>query len=273
MPNCKTCNTYFSGNKKLPDGSKQNVRRRLHCEECRPPRVRQPPVVGTTLTQCTTCPRQYVYDLSKGHRSDQCNSCVINHRRHFLKEQAVAYKGGCCQRCGYSKCIEALTFHHIDPTQKEFSLSGNHSRSWAKIKVELDKCLLLCQNCHTEVHVEMREAERAGHPINTEVPNQNSDAPFQTIYRRTPPKPQKHCACGAEIFQQSEQCMKCFSETRETIGWPPDEELVVLMSQIPMVQVARRIGCSDNAIRKHCEKHGIPFPTRQSRKSGPESPT
>lgn len=54
--------------------------------------------------------------------------------------------------CGYSKCKEALDFHHVNPNEKDFNISGSHSRSWEKIELELKKCVLLCANCHREIH-------------------------------------------------------------------------------------------------------------------------
>ena len=78
---------------------------------------------------------------------------AVTRRRQALREQALAYKGGQCQICGYQKSTRALGFHHLDPTQKDFGLSKKgHTRSWDKIKAELDKCVLLCANCHMEVH-------------------------------------------------------------------------------------------------------------------------
>ena len=66
---------------------------------------------------------------------------------------ALDYKGGCCQLCGYKKCSEALEFHHLEVAGKDFGISDKgYTRSWKKIEEELDKCILLCANCHREVH-------------------------------------------------------------------------------------------------------------------------
>ncbi|MEN9390090.1 MAG: hypothetical protein RLZZ283_190 [Candidatus Parcubacteria bacterium] len=66
---------------------------------------------------------------------------------------AVDHAGGKCQVCGYSRSIRALTFHHRDPSKKDFGLSDRGlTRSWAKTLAEIDKCILLCANCHAEVH-------------------------------------------------------------------------------------------------------------------------
>jgi hypothetical protein len=76
------------------------------------------------------------------------------HRRNKLR--AIAYKGGSCQSCGYSKSVAAMVFHHRDPSQKDFQISGR-TISWQRMQTELDKCDLLCANCHFELHE--REAE------------------------------------------------------------------------------------------------------------------
>lgn len=66
---------------------------------------------------------------------------------------AIAYKGGICQCCGYNKYIGALEFHHINPDEKDFGISvKGYTRSWENNKRELDKCVLVCSNCHREIH-------------------------------------------------------------------------------------------------------------------------
>jgi hypothetical protein len=63
--------------------------------------------------------------------------------------------GGKCKLCGYSKCYKALQFHHNDPKQKDFTIGSKMRRLCIdKFKKELDKCTLLCANCHSEVHDE-----------------------------------------------------------------------------------------------------------------------
>jgi 5-methylcytosine-specific restriction endonuclease McrA len=78
---------------------------------------------------------------------------AVSERRKRLREMAREYKGGKCALCGYDKSPRALVFHHIDPSQKDFGLSSRGlTRSWDAIKKEIDKCVLLCANCHAEVH-------------------------------------------------------------------------------------------------------------------------
>lgn len=59
--------------------------------------------------------------------------------------------GGSCRICGYGRCLSGLEFHHINPLEKDFSISARMT-SWEAIRPELDKCILLCANCHREVH-------------------------------------------------------------------------------------------------------------------------
>lgn len=67
-----------------------------------------------------------------------------------LKERAIIHMGGCCQICGYDKCPQAMAFHHEDPQEKSFEISS--LQNWARIVQELRKCILVCCNCHAEIH-------------------------------------------------------------------------------------------------------------------------
>lgn len=90
--------------------------------------------------------------VSKKQSTGKSGIFVIEWRQR-LKRKAIEYKGGKCQLCGYSKSIRAMHFHHVDESEKDFSIGGNGStRKWETIKLELDKCILVCANCHGEIH-------------------------------------------------------------------------------------------------------------------------
>lgn len=92
----------------------------------------------------------------RGPRCSQCASEAVQKRRRKLKAMAVELKGGECVKCGYSKSNWALDFHHMDPKKKDFSFSHKgHTISWEKWKVELEKTILVCKNCHAEIHAGM----------------------------------------------------------------------------------------------------------------------
>lgn len=77
---------------------------------------------------------------------------AVAKRRRKIKSMAIEYKGGVCQLCGYSKYQGALDLHHIDSSRKDFGIADKgYTRSWEKVKAELDKCILVCANCHREI--------------------------------------------------------------------------------------------------------------------------
>lgn len=94
--------------------------------------------------------------IKTGHRFCGVNckrKYFVDKRRKDIRQMALNYKGDVCQVCGYNKCESALVFHHIKSNEKDFGLSAKgYTRSWVKVKKELDKCLLVCSNCHAEIH-------------------------------------------------------------------------------------------------------------------------
>jgi hypothetical protein len=87
----------------------------------------------------------------------RCRRCRNNHvikNRQNVKVRLIEYKGGKCVKCGYDKCVSSLTFHHLDPKEKEFGISGS-TVNFEVLRKESDKCILVCRNCHGEIHHEM----------------------------------------------------------------------------------------------------------------------
>lgn len=74
--------------------------------------------------------------------------------RRANKEKAVSYKGGKCSRCEGVFPPFVYDFHHVDPKTKEYSLNWLLDKRWSTIAAELDKCILLCTNCHRIEHWE-----------------------------------------------------------------------------------------------------------------------
>lgn len=91
------------------------------------------------------------YKEGARYRCVKCDVIYQSEGRRKIKIRSIDYKGGKCEKCGYDKCIDALEFHHIDPTKKEFELSGKKLK-WDTLQAELDKCILVCANCHREIH-------------------------------------------------------------------------------------------------------------------------
>lgn len=108
---------------------------------------------------CTACkttkPSSEFYRRRLGtDLSSYCKICTNEEaigRQRRLKRQAIEYKGGHCQVCGYDQCNAAMEFHHLDKTAKVMGIGKNRSTTFSKIKPELDKTILLCSNCHREL--------------------------------------------------------------------------------------------------------------------------
>lgn len=84
-----------------------------------------------------------------------CKPCLYSYqmkRWELRKQKAVFFKGGECSLCGYSKNFAALHFHHKDPEHNLFDWNKLRLHAWSTVVAELDKCILLCSNCHAELH-------------------------------------------------------------------------------------------------------------------------
>src|SRR5262249_39229055 len=134
---CLDCSPFGEHNTRTLHLSK--TRRTKDCLNC-----------GVTLTEanCYRMPKSTMLQ-------PYCKSCFnarAHQRQKQIKRQCVEYKGGCCSLCGYNRCMKALEFHHLDSEAKEREISEMKSRSFERLKPELDKCILVCSNCHREIH-------------------------------------------------------------------------------------------------------------------------
>lgn len=153
MLECKKCLSKFPISL-LIDGKKRILNKRKYCLDCSPFKAnnRIKLEVSLPVGVCKECSKSYTYDKTKGHRRNRCGSCITTKRRKSIKEKAVLSKGGKCMACGYSKYLGALDFHHRDERTKSFTIATAYNMSWDKISLELEKCDLLCSNCHREKH-------------------------------------------------------------------------------------------------------------------------
>lgn len=112
---------------------------------------------------CTKCNKETTIDDFYKKGSDKyhtyCKKCfneITLARQKEIKLMAIGYKGGSCQRCGYNKYVGALEFHHLNPEIKDENWNRFKNRKFdQRFKDELDKCELLCANCHREAHAKM----------------------------------------------------------------------------------------------------------------------
>lgn len=168
---CKKCSKEFPFQMEI-NGKLRNLGGRKYCLECSPfnqkntkrLHLNSPVMIGKKC--CPRCKQEksniHFYLRRNGKDfSTYCKSCSLEEtieRVKKFKESCVVYKGGKCQRCGYNKYFGALEFHHRNPIEKDFSISSAKVTVFGdKIKKELDKCDILCSNCHKEEHNRLNE--------------------------------------------------------------------------------------------------------------------
>jgi hypothetical protein len=162
--NCLKCGSYFPSSMKI-EGVKRPLNHRKFCLSCSPYKqhnTRSLLVYELGVQKCSICEGVLSEENSykRKNRKDKfayCKSCTTKYtieRSRQLKLECIEYKGGKCQMCGYNKYPGALEFHHRDPSQKDFAICKRlrSAKLNEKLKQELDKCDLLCANCHREVH-------------------------------------------------------------------------------------------------------------------------
>jgi 5-methylcytosine-specific restriction endonuclease McrA len=117
--------------------------------------------ISNHATRCITCRKEL-----EGKQTKYCSvKCKQTYQPniHYTYQKAraterklalIAQKGGKCEQCGYSRCVKALEFHHINPDDKEMKLDARSlaGHNWEALQKEASKCLLLCANCHRELH-------------------------------------------------------------------------------------------------------------------------
>lgn len=156
---CKQCKEIIPARLHL-DNKIHILVRRKYCLKCHPFGTynnRTPVDEGGNkpVLTCPICSKTYVLGKPKGGTTKMCSSCRT---RTNIANMRTSYKkvaGEKCMKCGYNKCTQALQFHHIKPEDKSFIISYAYSRSKAKVINEINKCILICANCHAELHASL----------------------------------------------------------------------------------------------------------------------
>lgn len=146
----------------------ESIRKIADYKQCSPSTIRywlrrydlktQPP----SLKQEPHCkcgerdPTKFYYRSNSNARTGYCKKCQNQYyveRWREKKRRAIEYKGGSCQHCELrTEHYSIYDFHHTRGSDKEFDWRRLKKLSWDKIMIELDKCELLCSNCHRIVH-------------------------------------------------------------------------------------------------------------------------
>ena len=182
---------------------------------------------------------------TENRRNSWCKACVYWYQSSRLKDRkrkALELLGKKCQICGYNKNMSALDFHHLDPSKKEYGWSQFKKYKWENVIKELKKCIILCKNCHAEIHS----------PSNTLLEVQNchnnrldiSLKPKEIILTGKCPN------CNKEVYGTKYCSVECVSEARRKIKRPDKKQLLKDVEELGYSGTGRKYGVSDNAIRK-----------------------
>lgn len=180
---------------------------------------------------------------------------VVDWRRR-TKQRLIAYKGGKCEICGYNKdCPSSFHFHHKNPSEKSFGIgSKGITRKLELLKQEVDKCQLLCANCHAEVHESLYSKQREETKLRHE----------EWLLRIGPSKNSlkiiKDCNQKVKIEKPDKVIKTCNHKSK--INKPSKEELFKLLWEKPTTHIAKDYNVSDKAVEKWAKKYGLDKPPR-----------
>ena len=115
---------------------------------------------GFVKCKCQYCGKEFDYYRTSSTMRKSCYDCIPEGKEHdaslirrLIKNKAVQYKGSKCYICNNTFPNAVYDFHHLDPNQKDFSLGDKTSTvKWEKVQQEIDKCILVCANCHRLIH-------------------------------------------------------------------------------------------------------------------------
>ena len=184
---------------------------------------------------------------------------TVKNFRQRLKQRCVYVLGDKCQCCGYNKCITALEFHHLDPTEKELTFGTNINRSWETVRAELPKCILVCANCHREIHSGLIDN-------NTLISSfdENRAKEIDDLINQLKQHKLHYCIdCGDIIDAKAIRCVKCSNLNRQTVKRPNRDELKKMIRSIPFTKIGQLYNVSDNTIRKWCDSYSLPRSSKE----------
>lgn len=186
----------------------------------------------------------------------------VTNSNHRKKQRLVRCFHGKCGICGYNKCMQALQFHHLDPNEKQFTISKYSNYSFERTSQEVRKCILLCSNCHKEYHSGLidesmiQNATKFDEDIYLEVIQQLQDIKTRKIV---------WCKkCGKEISPRATTgyCADCYKKYGQMSTYKKAnltrEDLKQMIRVLPFTQIGNKFNVTDNAIRKWCDAYKLP---------------
>jgi hypothetical protein len=179
----------------------------------------------------------------------------VTELRRETKAKCIEYKGGKCEKCGYDRCPGVLQFHHLVPGEKDFGIAhSGHSRSFEKCKPELDKCIMVCANCHGEIHAEEHKETRSSRLEEFKLLTRPERQPTTSVL-----KPCSNCQKEIKVYKSYDTrynyCNRaCRDSHLNNLGWPSKEELRTMRKEMSVKDIALKINKSQRAIYSRLSK-------------------
>lgn len=154
---CQVCGSVFEAiksTKKYCSNDCRNTARRIAYAN-KPKEEKEKKLMPEKI--CLLCGKIFRPLTASANLRTCCYDCMpqgIQLTRGVFLAKLKQFRGGKCIRCGYDTCISALEFHHIDPSKKDFTISNDHFKLEEAIQ-ESKKCILICSNCHKELHANL----------------------------------------------------------------------------------------------------------------------
>lgn len=179
----------------------------------------------------------------------QVNTVEYQKRRALKRKlYLINLRGGKCERCPYDKNIAALEFHHINPEEKDENLDSRHlsNRSMKWILNEFDKCLVLCSNCHREIHHPELSIEKSIDKLKI--------IEDEKCLKPLPGKP-KCLDCGTEINYTYKRCVDCNNlQKRKVKNRPSNQEINEMRLKSSLEEIALKFQVSRRTISRWLSK-------------------
>lgn len=184
------------------------------------------------------------------------NEKVKNFRKN-RKQNLVKISGNKCNICGYNKAISALEFHHINPEEKTYGLAQNGTcHSLQKDLNELQKCILVCANCHREIHEGFYSKQQL---LSLKIVDEQYKEFLIQDNNKKMHKQKRYCQdCGKELSYSTKgnYCSNCRGTHNRKYERPSRQELKQKIRTMPLTKVAEFYNVSD--IRKWCDGFNLP---------------
>ncbi len=187
----------------------------------------------------------------------------VKNWRQRTKLRLLESMGNKCCICGYDKCPRVMHFHHINPQEKEFGIGGaqvNHL-SWEKLVNEIRKCVLVCANCHGEIHEGLICVPENATKFNEDFCDYKyliQKNKIKSCYKKTVIGIDTCPICGKDKKSNRNYCsVDCSRLSSRKVKRPTKEELQELINNNSWLSIGRMFGVSDNAIRKWARSYNL----------------